>query len=518
MMMALRFPMKFIELVMSCVTTPRFSFMINGAQNGYLHSNRGLRQGDLMSPLLFVIGLEYLSRILVKVAQQTDFKFHPRCESLKLTHLCLADDLLLFSKGDFKAIHLMLRGFQFFRIASKQMEICHIWCGVEGGGLGSAYWMTCFIRSSLPFNYLRMTMSNKINTRADYECLVDKMVVRMRNLSSRNLSFAERCILINFVLLLIDTYRSQVVILPKTVLKRINQICRAFLWKSIDNYVGPGRVISWAEMCKSKQKGWLGFKDIGLWNFCTIIKYVWAIAKKEDNLWVKWVHNVYLKEVDWWSYNAPTTSRWYWNQIVKTKNELKEVYPHNEISWPSYSIAKVHKQLKKNTEIRWKYSPIWDRLGIPKHKFVTWLALKRRLQTRDRLTRFGVTNDPLCVICGQFEESHIHLFFECHFSNQCIHQILYWLSIGSNRYELIGMLNWVRRSRHSCCRIRFYYCALIANVYQIWRAQNDACWNLKVPMACNVALKIKTDIYNKISFKAGKISKDDLDWVGKLQM
>ncbi|XP_062096230.1 uncharacterized protein LOC133802014 [Humulus lupulus] len=133
--MALKFPMKFIELVMSCVTTPRFSFMINGALNGYLHSNRGLRQGNLMSPLLFVIGLEYLSRILVKVAQQTDFKFHPRCESLKLTHLCLADDLLLFSKGDFKAIHLMLRGFIFSGLQANKWKFA-----IYGAGLKVEDW------------------------------------------------------------------------------------------------------------------------------------------------------------------------------------------------------------------------------------------------------------------------------------------------------------------------------------------------------------------------------------------
>ncbi|XP_062085660.1 uncharacterized protein LOC133791760 [Humulus lupulus] len=114
MLTALKFPGQFIQLVMICVTTARFSVMINGAPTNLIHARRGLRKVDLMSPLLFVIGMEYLSRILAKVAKQPDFQYHPRCGSLQLTHMCFADDLLLFSKGDFKAAYLLLRGFQLF--------------------------------------------------------------------------------------------------------------------------------------------------------------------------------------------------------------------------------------------------------------------------------------------------------------------------------------------------------------------------------------------------------------------
>ena len=69
MLLQLGFPDHFVKMVMTCISTPMFSLLINGQMEGYFKSARGLRHGDPMSPLLFVICMEYLSRILCRLSE-----------------------------------------------------------------------------------------------------------------------------------------------------------------------------------------------------------------------------------------------------------------------------------------------------------------------------------------------------------------------------------------------------------------------------------------------------------------
>ncbi|KAL9239063.1 hypothetical protein vseg_013417 [Gypsophila vaccaria] len=78
----LNFPAEFQEMLMECITTPTFSISLNGEMFGYFQGQRGLRQGDPLSPLIFTICMEYLTRTLRYVAARTNFKFNPMCKEL----------------------------------------------------------------------------------------------------------------------------------------------------------------------------------------------------------------------------------------------------------------------------------------------------------------------------------------------------------------------------------------------------------------------------------------------------
>lgn len=94
----LQFLYKFINWIMECVSTTSYSISINGSLEGHFKGERGLRQGDPISPFLFVLAMEYLSRMLKSLHSHRDFKFHAKCAKHKIIHLAFADDLLLFFK------------------------------------------------------------------------------------------------------------------------------------------------------------------------------------------------------------------------------------------------------------------------------------------------------------------------------------------------------------------------------------------------------------------------------------
>ncbi|XP_074313971.1 uncharacterized protein LOC141649174 [Silene latifolia] len=118
MLQALNFPEQFREWIMQCVTTTTYSLNLNGNVFGFFKGQRGLRQGDPLSPLLFTICMEYLSRLLAYTTEGSSFKYHPLCKPLKLTHLMFADDLLLFCKGEAQSIMIILRTFSTFSKSS----------------------------------------------------------------------------------------------------------------------------------------------------------------------------------------------------------------------------------------------------------------------------------------------------------------------------------------------------------------------------------------------------------------
>ncbi|CAH9134616.1 unnamed protein product [Cuscuta epithymum] len=67
-----------------------------------------------MSPLLFVICLEYFSILLHNRTKVPSFKFHPKCGILNISHVAYADDLMLFPRGDYPSIKVLINALDEF--------------------------------------------------------------------------------------------------------------------------------------------------------------------------------------------------------------------------------------------------------------------------------------------------------------------------------------------------------------------------------------------------------------------
>jgi len=95
----LGFPQDFIMWVMFCISSVSYNILINGSTSNFFHAECGLRQGCPLSPLLFLLVMEGLSRLI------TDENFRGKIKDIKieenviLSHLLFMDDVLIFLNG-----------------------------------------------------------------------------------------------------------------------------------------------------------------------------------------------------------------------------------------------------------------------------------------------------------------------------------------------------------------------------------------------------------------------------------
>ena len=318
--------------------------------------------------------------------------------------------------------------------------------------------------------------------------------------------------LINSVLMSIQTYWSQIIGLPRRIIREVNNICRAFLWRGKSDFMGPGSV-SWEKLCIPKSAGGLGLRDLFLWNKASMIKHIWAISKKKESLWIQWVHHVYLKNEDVWEHKPPLASSWNWRRLMACKDEVDGNFRMN--FQQEYSIAEGYRKLLGDFQrIRWT-TQVWSRWNIPKHAFIAWLAVQNRMNTKDRIGRY-IPIDQTCFFCSHFE-TRKHLLFDCIWARGCLEKLKQWLNWRSSKTDLVELIRWTQRSRVSKTRKKVYIAGLVALTYMIWFVRNQKLWGEEALNWECVLNQIKYRVKNRVlSIQCKKIKMIDLEWIQNL--
>ena len=112
---------KWINLIMHCITTVSYSILVNGVAYGSIIPTRGLRQGDPISPYIFLLCIDGFSSLINNATMNQRISGVSICRGCpKITHLYFADDSLLFCKANSQECQTLIDVLQLYEAASGQ--------------------------------------------------------------------------------------------------------------------------------------------------------------------------------------------------------------------------------------------------------------------------------------------------------------------------------------------------------------------------------------------------------------
>ncbi|XP_070019658.1 uncharacterized protein [Nicotiana sylvestris] len=121
------FSEKWINMTQRILSNVWYSILLNGIRNGFFTSSQGLKQGDPLSPSVFILGSEVLTRILNKLHENENFTpFTMPTKGPKINHLAYVDDIIIFSTGNNKTIRFS-RLFYYSVTGIACLVLDHLW-------------------------------------------------------------------------------------------------------------------------------------------------------------------------------------------------------------------------------------------------------------------------------------------------------------------------------------------------------------------------------------------------------
>ena len=255
---------------------------------------------------------------------------------------------------------------------------------------------------------------------------------------------------------------------------KINAIFRTFLWTRC-SIVSKKSPIAWDKICKPSTKGGLNVNDMTSWNRVLILKLLWNICAKADNLWVQWINAYYLKNDEIMCRNPKLND----SGIFKAILQQRALVPDLTGLWGSmlnegkFYTNKVYNELTSDRD-----KVIWCNLILrnkarPRSIFTLWMTCHGGLATKARLFRFGMISNSICAFCDQ-EESVNHLFFECIKLNRIWKVVLHWLRIIHVPGIWSEEMSWLLRKYHGKgWKSDLVRMALAETIHECWHLRND---------------------------------------------
>lgn len=282
-----------------------------------------LRQGDPLSSYLFGLVMNIHFQKLNDAAINGILSYHPKCKDSGLTHLCFADDLLIFSDGSASSVHVILSFLHEFKLLSSLIisadKSRFFSCGLSNCQNDTSHAFSGIPKGYLSIRYLGLPLCTKKLSILNCEPLLQSIKNKISTWTIKYLSFADRQVLINIVIAGITNFWCSAFILPMEYITEINSMCSAYLWKGTLEGRHTARV-AWETLTTPKEEGGLGLKNLELWNRTCSVKLLWLLIFRTESIWVAWIHHNVIKETNIWDIKEKQSHTWVFKKLLRLRD------------------------------------------------------------------------------------------------------------------------------------------------------------------------------------------------------
>ena len=483
----LNLPVEFRQLIMLCVNSPSMQLLWDGEKADSFEPSRGLRQGDPISPYLFVIIIEKLAHLIQLAINDEEWKpIRLTKNGPPISHLFFADDIILFAEASIEQ-------------ATVIQNCLNKFCQSSGMVVNAAKTRIFFsknihhnrsseISSILGFSvtndlgkYLGVSLQHQRVNKDTFVDIVDKVKSRMTNWRVNSLSTAGRCTLVSSISSAIPTYAMQTAFLPATTCEALDKCNRNFLWGS-STEKKKIHLVAWDEVCKPKKKGGLGLRHAQLNNKAFLMKLGWQLISRRDALWVQVVRNKYQCGTDLipcMDSRKPSSNTWQGIKNVWDKMREGMVVNNNEqVRWKlsksgDFTVKSAYNLLN---EVETHEDPLWNRiwkLKVPERcRMFTWITARQRLLTNASRRIRGICNEDLCPVCHVEVEDQLHVLRDCSIT-RAMWQILVPCS-DHTRFFRSDFMQWFRENlmKKDIMNEEAWGATFVIACWWIWRRRN----------------------------------------------